>query len=183
MLEAEARFEAAVVEARKAFDLDPLSSIIQVNLAFRLINAGFEAEGMEHLERTVTLDESFDAGHFFLGMGYLSAGRYEEAVRAHEKGIWTGALGAALARSGREQEARQILARLERDATERYVSLVEWAFYYDGLGELDRTFDYLETAYEVGDGWLAIMRIIRFSDDFYADPRYRELMERIGLPP
>ena len=183
VLDAQTQFDAALEQARKAYDLDPLSPIIQANFGLELINAGYDSEGLEHLERAVTLDESFDAGYLFLGMGYLAAGRYEEAVRAHEKGIWTGALGAALARSGREQEARNILPRLEQRAKERYVSLVEWAFYYDGLGDLDRSFDYLGQAYDEHDGWLGDMRIFKFTDDFYSDPRYRAFMERIGLPP
>jgi len=60
---------------------------------------------------------------------------------------------------------------------------VEWACYYDGLGDLDRSFDYIDKALEDRDGWLADIRIFKFTDDFYSDPRYRAFMERIGLPP
>ena len=128
VLSSEARFDDAVDQARIAFEIDPLSMIFQANRGVTLIIAGREDEGLEHLERAVALDESLKPGYSFLGMGYLAVGRFDEAVRAHEKGIWPGALGAALARSGREEEARQIRSRLERDETEGYISPVEWAF-------------------------------------------------------
>ena len=181
-LNSQARFDEAVDQARIAFELDPLSPIFQANLGVSLVIAGREDEGLEHLERVASLGES--PVYSFLGMGYLAAGRFDEAVRAHEKGIWPGALGAALARSGREEQARQIRSRLERDATEGYISPVQWAFYYNGLGDLDRSFEYIDKALEERDGWLAVfIRVFEFTDDFYADPRYRAFMERIGLPP
>ena len=90
-------------------------------------------------------------------------------------------LGHAYARSGRVDEARGILTRLDELAETRYVSPLQRAEVYGGLGDLDRFFAWMERAYEDRASDLPLLRVYPWDEDIEQDPRYAELLRRIGL--
>jgi predicted nucleic acid-binding protein len=91
-------------------------------------------------------------------------------------------LGHALAMVGQQDEARRVLDELMRMSRERFVSPYFIAEIYRGLGEIDRTFEWLEKAYEARSDWLVWLGVEPALDGLRSDPRFTDLMRRVGLP-
>jgi TolB-like protein/tetratricopeptide (TPR) repeat protein len=93
-----------------------------------------------------------------------------------------GALGSVYALSGRTDEARQILTDLEQRASETYVGASYIAMVYAGLGDRDRAFAWLDRAFQQGDVPLVHTRHQLFFRPLRSDPRFRALLQKMGLP-
>ena len=97
-------------------------------------------------------------------------------------------LGQAYARAGRRDEAQKILARLTEEAKSRYVSAYSFAVLFLALGEKDRAFYWLEHAYahrdmiSLGEPLDYIM-VNPMVNPLRSDPRFKDLVRRMGLPP
>ena len=99
-----------------------------------------------------------------------------------EAGTYTRAtLAYALARAGKQQEARDILDQLIAEAATGYVSPVAFATTYVGLGEIDKALDWAEAAYDERRGWLAYVRVNPLMDPLRGQPRFEKLVERMKL--
>ena len=106
---------------------------------------------------------------------------YEKAVELADTPYELGFLGHAYAKSGRVDEAHAILQRLEEQAKSRYVAPLARAYVYAGLGDLDRSFEWLEKAYDERSSNLLFARVFPIGKDIEHDPRFFDLMRRIGL--
>lgn len=127
---------------------------------------------------------------FMLGLVYEQMGHFpkaiaelDEANRLGETSITLGFLGRVYAVSGKKQEAQDVLAALEAQAKERYVSAYSVALIHAGLGDLDSAFVWLEKAYDERDENLAWLAIDPRLDSLRADLRLDEMTKRIGLEP
>jgi tetratricopeptide (TPR) repeat protein len=110
--------------------------------------------------------------------------RIEKAFENHERiPRLLAAQGYAYAAAGRRPEAEEILAELESAAEESYLDPILFAIVYVGLGEIDKTFEMLDRAYEERSPWLPTMSIDPKCDPLRDDPRFAELLRRIGLEP
>ena len=87
----------------------------------------------------------------------------------------------ALARAGRADEARTLLAELESPAKTEYVQHLNLAVIHSALGDLDRAFDLLELGVRDHNGWIGCPRMPMF-ENFRRDPRYAEHLRRLGHP-
>jgi len=92
------------------------------------------------------------------------------------------ALAHTLGTAGRPVEAGQILDDLTRLAKQKYVAPYFLAGIQIGLGENDRALEYLETAYEEHSNWLIYLHIDPSMDGLRDDPRFQDLLRRVGLP-
>jgi len=92
-------------------------------------------------------------------------------------------IGYTYAVSGRLTEARKILEELLASSRERYISPYHVAMVYAGLGEQDKTFDWLEKAYEDREGRMTILKSVPEFDSLHSDPRYADMVRRVGLTP
>jgi tetratricopeptide (TPR) repeat protein len=124
-----------------------------------------------------------------LGYIYEGKGMYEEAIAEHQKAISMGGettgglcyLGWALAGAGRKREAQAILERLK--ATREYVSPAELAALYALLGDKEGAIAQLEKAYAAHDLQLQALKVATQYDGLRSDPRFQDLMRRVGLTP
>ena len=187
-LVATARPEEAIEQVRIAVALDPLSLIINDNFALWLGTAGRYEESMEQFRTTLALDPSWTLGHERLGWVYEFQGLHREAVAPYEKAleisgrrVSLGWLGHAYAKSGRVDDAHAVLERLDDLAKTNYVSPLVIARVHAGLADLDRVFKYLDAAYEERSSQLVMLRITPIDRDLDRDPRYSDLLRRIGL--
>jgi TolB-like protein/Tfp pilus assembly protein PilF len=178
------RHDRAIEHARAALALDPLSPKRNGRLGETLFCARRFDEAIEHLEMMAALGmPSYED----LARAYLWAGRHDEglaAMRAAEEAFFpdpgrSPRLALAFAVAGDAREARRILGNIAHDGDR--VGPVELAMVWAHLGERDRAFQYLEDAYRRHDAWLPWLRT-PFFDPLRGDPRYDELIERIGLP-
>jgi Flp pilus assembly protein TadD len=92
-----------------------------------------------------------------------------------------GFLGYALAKSGKQAEARALLEELLKRSTERYVSPYNIALIYNGLGERDNTFAWLERGYEKRDQRMVFLKVEPKWNTLRSDPRFQDLLRRVGL--
>jgi tetratricopeptide (TPR) repeat protein len=138
------------------------------------------------------MDPNFPITHYRYSQLLVLQSKFDEAVAEIEKGVrsmpessyYRGHLGYAYARAGRTEEARKILGELIDEAKTKYVSWLGIAEIYAGLGERDHAFAALELAYQQGDTRMDILRATADLDPFWkADPRFAELLKKIGLPP
>ena len=112
---------------------------------------------------------------------------WREAIAAYEKAIKLGLdtpstriyLGAAYARAGDRKRAQEILTQLENG--HESVSPAELAILYGNLGELDRAFSELEKAYAAHDLQLQYLKVSVGFEPLRSDPRFQDLLQRIGL--
>jgi TolB-like protein/Tfp pilus assembly protein PilF len=183
------RAEEAVAEARRARELDPLSSIIAVSLADVFYFCRRFQESADVLHATITSDPSFVHARNDLARTLTQLGRHDEAIagflagarlREIEPDLSPG-LGYAYAAAGRMDDARRVLARLEAARGERYFSAQGIAVIHAALGDLDRAFEWLERAFDEHDGALSWVRVNPRLDALRGDSRFASIQAKLGL--
>jgi len=94
----------------------------------------------------------------------------------------TAALAQTLATAGKKREAIQLLDNLTKLAAQKYVAPCFFAGIHIGLGENDRAIECLEKSFEENSHWLIYLHIDPSMDALRSDPRFQDLLRRIGLP-
>jgi serine/threonine protein kinase/Tfp pilus assembly protein PilF len=191
-LYATGRYDESIRENRKAVALEPFTPILQVNLGLSLMFAKHLAESEQQFRKTLDMDPNYPIAHYGYAHVLIVQKRFDEAVTEMEKtsqsmpesSYYRGYLGYAYAKAGKTAEARKILGELIEEAKTRYVSWLGIANIYAGLGEKDHAFAALELAYQQGDTRMAAIRARADVDSFWAtDPRFADLLKKVGLPP
>jgi TolB-like protein/Tfp pilus assembly protein PilF len=187
-----ARFDEAIRETRLALELDPLSLIINREVAHNLHYAGQYDEAISALQKTIEMDPSFPLTHLELATVYLAKSMYEEALEEieKEKAISAGQdqraegfIGTIYALLGKRDKAQKILNDLRERSRQEYIPQCLVAIIYVALGENDHAFEWLDKAYEERDPYLRFLKIIPVFAGVRSDPRYIALLKRIGLEP
>ncbi|HEU4509478.1 MAG TPA: hypothetical protein VFR78_14635, partial [Pyrinomonadaceae bacterium] len=93
-----------------------------------------------------------------------------------------GILGLAYGLAGRKAEANQILNELLKLSESRYVTPAALVNVYIGLGDKDQAFAWLEKAYQEKSNYVAFLKVFPILDPIRSDPRFTDLVRRIGLP-
>ena len=184
------RQEEAVAKMKSGHELDPLSLIISVAVGWSLYFAHRYDEALEQLRRTVELDPNYPVTYWILGLVLRKMGCYELAIAEGEKSVklsggsplMRGALAHTFASAGRTTEALQMLDELTTLAKQKYVPPYFIAGIHVGLGENDRAIEYLEKSYEEHSHWLIYLHMDPGIDGLRDDPRFQDLLRRVGLP-
>ena len=185
------RFDDGISEAKRARDLDPLSLPINNALAGRLLASSRYNEALRQVQETLQLDSHFAPAHQTLGWVYLHSGKQEEAIREFQNALQLSGtedndlqldLGFAYAVTGKQDEARRILAKLEKLHQQGVVPSGSVAILHGALGEANEAFAWLEKAYEERDPQLTYIKAGRRFAPLREDPRFEKLVHRIGLP-
>ena len=171
-------------------DLDPLSLIINVAVGWALYHARRYDEAIEQLRRTVELDTNYPVTYWILGLLLRKTGCYELAIAEGEKAVklsgssplMHAALAQTLGTAGRTKEALQVLDDLTKLAKQRYVAPYFFAGIHVGLGDNDRAIEYLQKSYEEHSHWLIYLHIDPSMDGVRDNPRFQDLLRRVGLP-
>ena len=90
-------------------------------------------------------------------------------------------MGHVYAISDQRGEARKLLDELQEEAKHQYVSPCYIARIYEGLGEKDQAFAWLEKAYEERDSNITNLKVDPGFDSLHSDPRFTDLLRRVGL--
>jgi serine/threonine protein kinase/tetratricopeptide (TPR) repeat protein len=180
----------AIERMKASQELDPLSLIISVAIGWACYMGRRYNEGIEQLRRTVELDPNYPVTYWILGLLLRKMSRYEEAIAEGEKGVkLTGgsplmkaALAQTLATAGKRKEAIRILDELTELRKHKYVASYFLAGIHAGLGEEDRTMEYLEKSHEEHSHWLMYLHLDPSMDGLRPKPRFQDLLRRVGLP-
>ena len=184
------RHEEAMARMRNGHELDPLSLIINVAVGWAFYFSCRYDEAIEQLRRTVELDPNYPVTYWILGLLLRKTRCYELAITEGEKAVklsggsplMRAALAHTFGTAGRTEEAFQILDELTKLAKTKYVAPYFFAGIHIGLGENDRAIEYLEKSYEEHSHWLIYLRIDPSMDGLRDNPRFQDLLRRVGLP-
>jgi tetratricopeptide (TPR) repeat protein len=150
------RFDEAIGAMQTAVKLDPLSHLLNNDLAHMYRVSGQVERAIEQRKRTMELAPDFVGAMESLAEDYVRMSMYPEAVATIERAMnLTGRrpdlvadLGRAYALSGRRDEAETLLQELQERATSEYVLPIYFAVLYTSLGNKDEAFRWLEKAYQ-----------------------------------
>ena len=180
--------EEGVAQVRESIRLDPLSPIVSNFGAVAYMCAGLTDEALAEAKRTAELDPNYIYQGPLLANIYREKGMYPEAIalflRAEQlTGQPQPGLAITYAITGRQDEARKILAKLLDVAAKKYVAAEEIASVYVALGEKEEAFKWLNRACEDHGGAIHAIPIRPVFKPLYSEPRFREIVRRIGLDP
>ena len=183
----------ALAWANRAYEMDGASPISLANLAEFYDFASQDDAAIDRFLKAIELDANYAPAYVRLGHVYLKKRAYEDAIRVLEKaksfedspqrqGRFA-FLAVAYAGSGRTNEARKMLDELKGIAKERYIPPHNFALIYTGLGDKDQAFAFLEKAYAEHSQQLVYLKSEPLFDSLRSDPRFTDLMRRVGLTP
>lgn len=189
-LECQGKLEEALVEGKQAQELDPLSLIINNNVADVLFMMQRDDLAVEQLNRVLELEPNFPGSLEQLGRVYTQQGKFDEAISELQKvrkivsekdpfSLWY--LGNVYARAGKEDEAISIVSQLLELSKQGHALSVEIAGVYCGLGDKNKAFEWLEKGYEERNSNLQYFKVDPIWDNLRSDPRYNIMLKKIGL--
>jgi tetratricopeptide (TPR) repeat protein len=183
------RLEQMIASMRTALDLDPLSLIINAHMGYALFVAGRHPEALKQLKATLALDPDFALSYWALGAVHFWQGNAEEAIAAFravvtlthgELGL--GYLGLTAGRFGQSEIARESLRLLEEAGATRFVSSLDRAICYAGLGEFGAAFEWLDRAFEERVSDLVRLDVLPWPPDMRNDARFVAAVAKLKLP-
>ncbi len=179
----------AVAEAHYGLRLDPTSLLSSSAAAWVYLFAGQHRKAEGQARRNIELFPDALHAYFVLGWAAWRQRREAEAVAGFEKALSLSReafslafLGHIYGRLGRRDEAKCLLRELDQLFARGHAPPFAFAVIYAGLGDADTAFDWLETAYRLRDGQLFCLTMPG-SDPLRSDPRYADLVHRMGLAP
>ena len=184
------RPEEAIATIKRALELDPMSIIINRIYADILMDARRVDEAIVQYKRTLELDRNFPTTHAFLGRAYEAKGMYDEAVAEYaETGKLTGlppeilaAANQVYARSGWKAYLQESLTQILRQPGNRKFPPFVIATYYARLGKKEEALEWLQRGYDERDFRMTMISVVFEFDSIRSDPRFVELVRKIGLP-
>jgi len=181
------QLDRAMAEAKRAYELDPVSPIIHADLGGVNLAARHYDEAIQQLRATVEMDPDFYSAHRWLGMALEAKGDFQAAIAEYNRAVALNDdpailayLAHAKASIGRKDEARNLLAQLTEIAKTRYVQPYAFALVHLALGEKDQALDWLEKGVQIGGAtFLQFIKVDFFFDPLRGDPRFEAVVQKI----
>lgn len=182
-------FEESLAEIERARQLDPVSLSINSDRGWDLYFARKPDEAIAQLQKTLALDPNFAVAHSMLGNTYEFIGEFDKAIAEYQAAITLGGnltmrlayIGHAYAAAGKQREARRVLARLQELSHQTYVPPYPVALVHTALGQKDDAFVWLERACDDHYWMVAFFKVDPRLDPLRSDPRFQNLLSRVGL--
>jgi TolB-like protein/DNA-binding winged helix-turn-helix (wHTH) protein/Flp pilus assembly protein TadD len=184
------RFAEAKAEIRRAHELDPLSPIIGNTIAAVFYFSREYDLGIEQLRGLLDEDPNFVVAHDLLGKLYLQKEMYGAAISEFEKAMALDPGDSSIlleiatthALAGHKTEAKKVFQRVQDVSKREYVPEYDVAQFYTSIGQPDWAFDSLQRAFKVRDRTLTFLGVDPLLDSLRSDPRFAELLRRVGPP-
>ena len=184
------KIDEAIAEMKRAAELEPHSTSPHIGIGRHLYFAKKFDASKEHLQYAIKLDPNSFYAHAHLGQTYIMKSMYPEAITHFKTAVMlTGekapgmlsGLGYAYAVSGKQKEAQKILNELIERSNQSYVPPIYIAGIYVALEDNDRAFEWLEKAYLYRSELLIYLNIEPMFDPIRDDPRFDDLVKKVGL--
>ena len=177
------RADEAVAEAKRAVELDPVTPLYGTLLAAQLFYARQFDKVIEQARNDIDLDSGSGDAHFWLARAYTSKGMYRDALAEFGKSPRSSDFQAyVLGRLGERDQARRILEQLQTPSQQKRMGASSIAIVYVGLGDNEKAIAWLKKAYEAHDFFLISLKVDPIWDALRQDPRFTDILHRIGLP-
>jgi len=183
------RIKEALAENEKALALDPASPQINANHASILSDMHRYDDALAELNRLVAANPEFPVYYGFRGGVYWRLGNQDayvaDTVMAMKKSgrpEWAEAFAAGYRKAKLKGACAALIEVLKNESQREYVSPYDIARYYALMGDRDHTFEWLEKAYAERSGTMEYIKTEDFFEPFHSDPRYIDLLKRMGLP-
>lgn len=183
------RPEKAAAELEHALELDPLSLDIRTWLAIMHFLGRHSDRAIEQAQRVLDLEPDHFLPHHLFGYAYLGMQKFEESAAAFRQAaelsrgwlIDVAFHGLALGLGGHATEAKAVLDRLQRVATEQYVPPTCFAWIHLGLGNIDEAFLWMDRAVDAPDRLIEPIKTYPFLESVRSDPRFAVLLSKMNL--
>ena len=182
------KLDESIKSVAHAQELDPLSLIINADLATGYLYNGQYDQAVAQYKKTLELDENFAYAHAYLGRTYMMMGEYQKASQEYEKAFALGGdprvimlFSCNYSKMGKRAEALQKIEELKKIAQAKYVSPYYFALAYTSLGDRNKAFEWLEKAFAAREGRMTLIKVDPLLNDLHSDPRFTDLLKRVGL--
>jgi serine/threonine protein kinase len=183
------RLDEGLHEVLRAYELDPLSMIINTSLGVAHYFRREHDEAIKKYFKALEFDPNFAPAHAYLAGPYVCQKKYDEALIECQKAsslaggstYATAFLGHVYGIAGEIDKAREILKALDDLSAKAYVSSQLMAMVYIGIGDKDNAFKWLDKACDERDNWMVWLNVYPVFDNLRADPRFAELLSKVGL--
>ena len=180
------RTDEALAWVQRARELDPLGG--DTPLGGIAITTGFILFHARRYDEAITELRNYDPDHWILGLALIANGQPDEAITLLEKALGTdrnpavmGVLVRAYAHAGRRREALRLVDELKRRQQTSYVAAAPFVNAYLGLGDNEQAMRWLERAYHEQSNILQLIKVYPYFDPLRGDPRFTDLVHRVGL--
>jgi len=194
LLLARARFDESIAEGMRALEIDPLSPQIVADLAYTYLVMRRYDEAIAQHRKALDLDPNAAWIRHDMAYAYTLKGAYAQAIAeddkipvqakvvAAENKLIASGIGWIYAVSGRRADALKIAEQFKDLASHAYVDFYQVAEIYAALDDKDEAFRLLEKAYEEHSSNMPFLAVDPCWDGIRSDPRYADLLRRMGLP-
>jgi serine/threonine protein kinase/tetratricopeptide (TPR) repeat protein len=184
------RFDEAISELKRGLELDPLSVPAAANLANCLTFARKNELAVQQGIEALRLEPNHPTARVALGFAYAASGMYDQAISLCDATLRTDpgnqdclqVVGLAYAKAGRRQESDQVIRKFEELGRTGYSVSYRPAAMYAMLGDKDKAFAWLEKALAAHDWDMGRINVDPFVDSLRDDPRFKDLIKRMGFP-
>lgn len=188
-LTAMGRYSEAIDEIKQARELDPLCLMVNTDAAWVFFHARQYDQALKQYCQVLEMDQTFAPAHLGLGLCHEEMTMFSRAIKDFHEAVTfsqgtpmaVAALGHAFAKSGKKGKAQECLSKLRDLSKRRYVSAYDMGIVLLGLGDHEQTLLWLEKAYSERSAYLIYFNVDPRFDKLRADPRTRDLLQRLGL--
>jgi serine/threonine protein kinase/Flp pilus assembly protein TadD len=184
------REKESQAESERAVELDPVDVGLTACLGWHDVWGSQYEDAIQQTLEALQMNPSYVWAKINLGWAYEQKSMFEEAIAEFQASVSNPGMGTlamanlahAYAVSGKTREARGVLAKLKERAEKNYISPYQLAAVYAGLGDKQQAFEWLEKGYAERSTWMVYMKWDPRFANLRSDPRFQDLVRRIGLP-
>jgi tetratricopeptide (TPR) repeat protein len=180
------RSDEAVSQIKLAEAVDPLSLGVHVNAGWVYFLARQNQQAIEEWRKALDLEPKFAVAHTSIWAAYLQNTNFTKALAesgSEDSPLRLAALVGTLAVSGNKAQAEETLSKLQSISNQHYVCPYEMATGHAVLGNNNEAIRWLQKGYQERSQCMADMKTDPRLDTLRADPRFQELLRKLGFPP
>jgi TolB-like protein/tetratricopeptide (TPR) repeat protein len=184
------RMKEADQEIQRALEIEPASPLLNDSAAeLKYYERDYDG-AIKQAKKTLDEYPGFFLARFWLGSAYREKKMYPLAIEqfhiaregSNDLPCMVQAEANVLGLSGDQKGATKLLSLLQTTAESKYVPALYFAGIYEGLGDREKVFQWLDKAYEERNDRLPYLGVDPIADPLRGDPRFKNLMQKVGLP-